>query len=174
MRRRSPKKAALVQAPSPDDDLRAGLIRDAIIRAGLSQGAAEWQSYDAVPEQAPVKRQKVDETATAGKATEIMKPAIEDRGVDRLHWPLEDFAAQPPTLQDYALSPIETELVWLRESLALSTEREESALKMLKACRIQLHKAYRMIALHHLNSFTCDTEMPPFADAQDTVFSTQH
>ena len=87
---------------------------------------------------------------------------------------MEDFAAQPLSLQDYALSPIETELVWLREALALSTEREESALKMLKACRIQLHKAYRMIAIHHLNSFTCDAEMPPFADAQDTALSTQH
>ena len=85
MRRRSPKKAALVQAPSPDDDFRAGIIRDAIIRAGLSNGAEEWQSSEKLPEQAPVKRPKVDETATAGQATEIMNPAIENRGVHPLY-----------------------------------------------------------------------------------------
>jgi hypothetical protein len=55
--------------------------------------------------------------------------------------------AQQWNKEDFALSPLEAELVSLREALALSTQREESSFQMLKALRIQLHKAYRMIAL---------------------------
>ena len=55
---------------------------------------------------------------------------------------------------------METELVFLREALAQSTEREETLTKMTKTLRIELHKAYRLIALQQLNSFTYDTETP--------------
>ena len=54
--------------------------------------------------------------------------------------------AQQWNKEDFALSPLEAELVSLREALALSTQREESSFQMLKALRIQLHKTYRMIA----------------------------
>ena len=179
MGRRSRKNTSAMQAPSQDDETRAAIIRDAIIRVGLSQGAQEWQSYDRLPEQAPAKRQKVDETATAGYAAEISKPvrseqaAPDDRTLYPLHWPVDDFAAQPATLQEFALSPLETEVIFLREALALSTQREESQLKTCNALRIQLHKAYRMIALHHLNNFTGDTELPPLPEFRNTVL-TQH
>ena len=162
-----------MQAPSPDDETRAAIIRDAIIRAGLSKGAEEWQSQ----EQAPVKRQKLDEAATAGYAKEIMNPArsepaaMDDRTLYPLHWPVDDFAAQPTTLQEFALSPLETEVVFLREALALSTQREESQLKTCNALRIQLHKAYRMIALHHLNNFSCDTELPSLPEFLNTALT---
>ena len=98
---------------------------------------------------------------------------MDDRTLYPLHWPVDDFAAQPTTLQEFALSPLETEVVFLREALALSTQREESQLQTCNALRIQLHKAYRMIAIHHLNSFTCDTEAPPFPEPQIAVL-TQH
>lgn len=99
---------------------------------------------------------------------------IEDRLACDLPWSVEDFAVQQPTLQDFALSPLETELLWLREALALSTKREESSLKMCNALRIQLHKAYRMIAVHQLNNFSCDTTMPIFPAPHEMPFSTQH
>ena len=125
-----------------------------------------------------MKRQKVDKAAPAGYAAQMMKPAqatLEPAAcVLPWPWPLEDFAAQPSSLQDYALSPLETEVLWLRAGLAQSTEREESLTTMLKACRIQLHKAYRMIALHHINNFVCDTEMPTFPDVQNTTLPTEH
>jgi hypothetical protein len=78
-------------------------------------------------------------------------------------WPVEQFAQQlqSSTLEEFALSPMETELVFLREALAQSTEREETLTKMTKTLRIELHKAYRLIALQQqLNSFTYDTETP--------------
>lgn len=168
-----------MQASLQTDEARAAIIRDAIIRAGLSKGAEEWQSCDRLPEQAPAKRQKVDEAATAGYAAEMSKPArseqaaIDDRTLYPLHWPVDDFAAQPTTLQEFALSPLETEVVFLREALALSTQREKSQLKTCNALRIQLHKAYRMIALHHLNNFTGDTELPPLSEFPNTDL-TQH
>ena len=181
MGRRSTKtvKRMRMQASSQDDETRAAIIRDAMIRAGLSNGAQEWLSYDQVPEQAPAKRQKLDEAGTAAYAQETTKPArgeqaaMDDRTLYPLHWPVDDFAAQPTTLQEFALSPLETEVVFLREALALSTQREESQLQTCNALRIQLHKAYRMIAIHHLNSFTCDTEAPPFPEPQIAVL-TQH
>ena len=90
-------------------------------------------------------------------------------------WPVDDFAVQQPTLQEFALSPLETELLWLREALALSTKREESSLKMCNALRIQLHKAYRLIALHQLNNFSCDTTtMAMLPTPQEMLFSTKH
>jgi hypothetical protein len=67
---------------------------------------------------------------------------------------------QSSTLEEFALSPLETEVIWLRAALAQSTEREESLTKMTKTLRIELHKAYRLIALQQLNTFTWDTEMP--------------
>jgi hypothetical protein len=83
-----------------------------------------------------------------------------------LPWPVEQFAAQlqSSTQEEPALSPLETEAAWLREALALSAQREESLQEHCKALRIQLHKAYRMIALYHLNGFSCDTEMPTFPE----------
>jgi hypothetical protein len=82
-----------------------------------------------------------------------------------LPWPVEQFAAQlqSSTQEEPALSPLETEAAWLREALALSAQREESLQEHCKALRIQLHKAYRMIALHHLNGFS-DTDMPTFPE----------
>ena len=178
---RPKKKDAPVQVAAPDDELRAGIIRDAMLHAGLLSSRAQDDQHLHNPQEAgpSTKRQKVDRAASAGYAAQIMRPAQLAAGEAKgeqaacaLPWPLEDFSAQAWSFQDYALSPIETELLFLREALAVSTEREESALKMLKACRIQLHKAYRMIALHHLNTFVCDPEMPTFPDA--TPLSTQH
>lgn len=172
-----------MQAMSPDDEMRAGIIRDAMMHAGLrTSRAQDEERQHKLPEAGPsMKRQKVDKAATAGYAAETMKPAqlaageaTGEQGACALAWPLEDFSAPPSSFQDYALSPIETELLFLREALSVSTKREESASKMLNACRIQLHKAYRLIALHQLNNFTCDIEMPRFPDSQDTPLSPPH
>jgi hypothetical protein len=73
--------------------------------------------------------------------------------------------AQQWNKEDFALSPLETELVSLREALALSTQREESSFQMLKGLRIQLHKAYRMIVLQQRDLFSSDPEMTPFPDS---------
>lgn len=172
-----------MQAMSRDDEARAGIIRNAMIHAGLcTSGAQDEERQHKLPEEAQsMKRQKVDKAATAEYAAEIMKPAQLAAGEAKgeqaacaVAWPLQDFSAPSSSFQDYALSPIETELLFLREALAVSTKREESASKMLNACRIQLHKAYRLIALHQLNNFTCDIEMPRFPDSQDTPLSPPH
>ena len=174
MGRRSRKNGAAVQASSVDDAIRAGIIRDAISRMTLPTAAQQIVNRHDIPAQPEptVKRQKLDEAATAGYATEIMNPArseqaaMDDRTLYPLHWPVDDFAAQPSSLHEYALSPLETEVIWLRAALAQSTEREECLTKMNKTLRIELHKAYRLIALQQLNSFTCDTEMPIFPGTQ--------
>jgi hypothetical protein len=82
--------------------------------------------------------------------------------------------AQPWAQEDVALFPLEAELVSLRAALALSTQREESSFQMLKALRIQLHKAYRMIALQQSDLFSSDAEMTPFPDSPESAFSTKH
>ena len=79
--------------------------------------------------------------------------------------------AQQAPAQDWN---VEAELVSLREALALSTQREESSFQMLKALRIQLHKAYRMIALQQYDLFSSDPEMTPFPDSPGSAVSTQH
>lgn len=79
--------------------------------------------------------------------------AIEDDTACIAPWTVEDSAAQASSLQEFALSPLETEVLWLREALALSTKREESSLQICKDLRIQVHKAYRMIALNQLRNF---------------------
>jgi len=80
---------------------------------------------------------------------------------------------QPWPQEDLALSPLEDELVSLRAALALSAQREESSFQMLKALRIQLHEAYRMIALQQRDLFSSDLEMTPFPDSPQSAFSTQ-
>jgi hypothetical protein len=178
---RSRNKGPPVQATTPDDEVRARIIRDAMMHAGLpSSRAQDEQHQHNLPEAGPsMKRQKVDKAAPAGYAAQMTRPAQlaagEAKGEQAAWapaWPLDDFSAQTSGFQDYALSPIETELLFLREALSVSTKREESAAKMLNACRIQLHKAYRMIALHQLSTFTCDTEMPRFSE--DTPLSPPH
>ena len=74
---RAKKKDPPVQATSPDDELRAGIIRDAMIHAGLGTfGAQQHKQQHKLPEDAPEqKRQKVDTAATAGYAAQMMKPA---------------------------------------------------------------------------------------------------
>ena len=184
MGRRSRKNGAAVQASSVDDAIRAAIIRDAISRMTLPTSAPQIVNRHDIPAQPEptVKRQKLDEEPTAGYACQIMKPVelaasstiapqttIEERSacvLPALPWPVEDFAAQPSSLQEYGLSPLETEVIWLRAALAQSTEREECLTKMNKTLRIELHKAYRLIAVQQLNSFTCDTEMPIFPGTQ--------
>ena len=176
---RARKNAVPAQASSIDDAIRAAIIRDAISRMALPTSAAQIANHhDNRPEpQPPVKRQKLEEAGTVGSGAEMQLPAcstiasqpeIEDHAPCVLPWPVEDFAGQlqSSTLEEYALSPLETELVFLREALALSTKREESLTKMTKTLRIELHKAYRLIALQQLNNFTCDTEMPIFPGTQ--------
>jgi len=82
--------------------------------------------------------------------------------------------AHPWPQEDVALSPLEAELVSLRAALALSAKREESSFQMLKDLRIQIHKAYRLIALQQHDLFSSDPEMTPFPDSPESVFSTQH
>jgi hypothetical protein len=82
--------------------------------------------------------------------------------------------AQPWPTEDVALPPLEAELVSLRAALALSAQREESSFQMLKALRIQLHKAYRMIALQQRDLFSSDPEITPFSDSPESAFLTQH
>ena len=167
------KNAAHVQPSSVDDAIRAAIIRDAISRMALPTSAAQIANHhDNRPEpQPPVKRQKLEEAGTVGSGAQMQLPAcstiasqpeIEDHAPCVLPWPVEDFAGQlqSSTLEEFALSPLETELIWLRAALAQSTEREESLAKMTKTLRIELHKAYRMIALQQLNTFTWDTGMP--------------
>jgi hypothetical protein len=104
----------------------------------------------------------------------MMRPACAQHAAQSVQetvevpWPVEQFAQQlqSSTLEEFALSPMETELVFLREALAQSTEREETLTKMTKTLRIELHKAYRLIALQQLNSFTCDTETPMYPATQ--------
>jgi len=81
-------------------------------------------------------------------------PLVEQVGIqDATAWTVQDSAPHAWSLQEFALSPLETEVLWLREALALSTKREESSSQICKELRIQLHKAYRMIALHHMTNF---------------------
>ena len=184
MGRRSKHNPEPMQVVWPEDEIREAILRDAIKRTGLLDRNAEEQ-HSHVPQ----KRQKVDTTATTSECvafgspkghslSELLcaeQPKVEQAAVAcDAPWPVDDFAVQQPTLQDFALSPLETELLWLREALALSTKREESSLKMCNALRIQLHKAYRLIAVHQLNNFSCDTTMPMFPTLQETAFSTQH
>jgi hypothetical protein len=170
---RARKKDAPVQASSIDDAIRQAIIRDAIGRMALP---ATHGGNPAQPEPT-VKRQKLDEVATVASGVEMQLPAwstivsqpeIEDHGPCVLPWPVEDFAGQlqSSTLEEFALSPLETEVIWLRAALAQSTEREESLTKMNKTLRIELHKAYRLIALQQLNNFTCDTGIPVFPGTQ--------
>jgi len=158
---------APVQTSSIDDAIRQAIIRDAIGRMALPASAAQIANHrDNLPEPEPtVKRQKLDEAATAGSSAEMQLPpwstiasqqAYEDHAPCVLPWPVEDFAGQlqSSTLEEFALSPLETEVIWLRAALAQSTEREESLAKMNKTLRIELHKAYRLIALQQLNNFS--------------------
>ncbi len=82
--------------------------------------------------------------------------------------------AQQWNQEDFELSSLEAESVSLRAALALSAQREESSFHMLKALRIQLHKAYRMIALQQCDLFSSDPDMTPFPDSPESAFSTQH
>jgi hypothetical protein len=156
---------------SKDDEVRAGIIQDAIRRAGLHRNQPCEQART-------VKRQKVEAAVPVAHAAEILpavqlppfsavaaKAATEDASSCVLPWPVEQFAVelQSSTPEEPGLSPLETEAAWLREALALSAQREESLQEHCKALRIQLHKAYRMIALHHLNGFS-DTDMPTFPE----------
>jgi hypothetical protein len=176
---RARKKEAPVQASSIDDAIRQAIIRDAIGRMALLTSAAQIANHRGnLQEPEPtVKRQKLDEAATVASGVEMQLPAwstivsqpeIEDHGPCVLPWPVEDFAGQlqSSTLEEFALSPLETEVIWLRAALAQSTEREESLTKMNKTLRIELHKAYRLIALQQLNNFTCDTGIPVFPGTQ--------
>jgi hypothetical protein len=177
------KQDVPVRAASIDDAIRAAIIRDCISRVGChATGPENLAQNDKPREPEPTaKRQKLDAAATAAYAAEMTQPvqlpacstivsqaAFEDRSACVLPWPVDDFAAQlqSSTLEEFALSPLETELVFLREALTLSTKREESLTKMTKTLRIELHKAYRLIALQQLNNFTCDTEMPIFPGTQ--------
>jgi len=170
MGRRSTKDAAPARAASVDDAIRAAIIKDCISRAVQEAPNAQAPMHQfKPPEQEPTaKRQKLGEAAPAAYAAEMMRPAYAQqaaKGVQEtveIPWPVEQFALQlqSSTLEEFALSPMETELVFLREALAQSTEREETLTKMTKTLRIELHKAYRLIALQQLNSFTYDTETP--------------
>ena len=140
-----------MQASSNDDAVRADIIRDAMNRAGFHTSGTH---HHELPEQ-------------------VEEAGMQHSSACDPPWPVEHFAAQPSSLEDFALSPLETEVIFLRAALAQSTEREEYLSNMTKTLRIQLHKAYRMIALHHLNSFTCDTDMPPSPASQHNA-STQH
>jgi len=81
--------------------------------------------------------------------------------------------AQQWLQEDVPLSPLEDELVSLRSALALSSQREESSFQMLKALRLQLHEAYRMIALQQRDLFSSDLEMTPFPDSPESASSTK-
>ena len=165
MGRKANKKVEYTDAALIDDKVRAGIIQEAIRRAGLHAHT--------------VKREKVENAVPVAHTAEILpavqlprfstvaaQAATEDPSSCVLPWPVEQFAAQlqSSTQEEPALSPLETEAAWLREALALSAQREESLQEHCKALRIQLHKAYRMIALYHLNGFSCDTEMPTFPE----------
>ena len=170
MGRRSTKDAAPAHAACIDDAIRAAIIKDCISRATQNAPNAQASMYQCKPpEQEPTgKRQKLCEAAPAAYATEMMRPAYAQqvaKGVQEavdVPWPVDQFAQQlqSSTLEEFALSPMETELIFLREALAQSTEREETLTKMTKTLRIELHKAYRLIALQQLNSFTYDTDTP--------------
>ena len=165
-----------VRAASIDDAIRAAIIRDCISRATQNAPNEQASMHQCKPpEQEPTgKRQKLCEAAPAAYATEMMCPAYAQQAAKVLQeavevpWPVEHFAQQlqSSTLEEFALSPMETELVFLREALAQSTEREETLTKMTKTLRIELHKAYRLIALQQLNSFTCDTRTPMYPGTQ--------
>ena len=129
-----------MQAPSKDDEIRAAIIQDAIGRCGLH---ASDTHLDQLQEQ-----------------DEPQGMQHQDRTVCAPPWPVQDHAPQQPSLEDFvrgfAPSPLETEVLWLRAALAQSTEREESLVRMTKTLRIELHKAYRLLALQQLNSCTWD------------------
>jgi len=158
---------------SKDDEVRAGIIQNCIRRAGFKTSHAQ----DVETHEGPAKKQRtMQETETAACAAGTVPSGMqysrlqdfpcqdvafecEQQGI-QYHteciapWTVQDSVPLASSLQEFALSPLETEVLWLREALAMSTKREESSLQMCKELRIQLHKAYRMIALHHLTTFT--------------------
>jgi hypothetical protein len=133
MGRRSTKNAAPIRAASIDDAIRAAIIRDCIGRNGYNASNVEASTLQCkLPEQEPTsKRQKLDEAAPAGYAVELMRSADAQhaakgaKGVVELPWPVQHFAVhlQSSTLEEFSLSPMETELVHVRQRRPLPHPR---------------------------------------------------
>jgi hypothetical protein len=158
-----------MQATSKEDAIRAGIIRDAIKRAGLMKPSTDQTNpVEQVPLPAAKKRRKRQHAASAActpQAASHLPPGVKVHEAEIEHffatdptWTLDECAVQALPAAELAKLPLETELASLRTALALSAEREKSALQTMKALRIQLHKAYRFIALQQLNSFSIDEQ----------------
>ena len=137
MGRRSRKDAAPAHAACIDDAIRAAIIKDCISRATQNAPNAPASMHQCKPpeEEPTVKRQKLGEAAPAAYAAYAQQAAKVLHEAVEVPWPVEHFAQQlqSSTLEEFALSPMETELVFLREALAQSTEREETLTKMQSA-----------------------------------------
>ena len=81
---------------------------------------------------------------------------------------------QPWPRIDVAPLAIQEELNSLRTALALSRQREESSFQMLKAMRIHLHHAYRLIASQQRDHVGSCLELNTFPDSPQSGFSSQH
>ncbi len=158
-----------MQATLKEDAIRAGIIRDAIKRAGLMKPSTdETNPAEQMPLPAAKKRRKRKHAASSACTPHAASqlPAgvkVHDAEIEHFFatdptWTLDECAVQALPAAELAQLPLETELASLRTALALSAEREKSALQTMKALRIQLHKAYRFIALQQLNSFSIDEQ----------------
>jgi hypothetical protein len=157
-----------MQATPTDDDMRAAIIRDAIRRAGLLKPETPTTSTAVQAPQPQVKKRK---RGRKPASAECSVPAVsigacevngEQQEIEQYFasdptWTAEDVADEPLSAQEFAPS-LEAQVASLRADLALAAEREKSALELIKTLRIQLHKAYRLIAIQQINSFSVDKE----------------
>jgi hypothetical protein len=81
---------------------------------------------------------------------------------------------QPWPRVDVAPVAIQEEVNSIRTALALSRQREESSFQMLKAMRLHLHHAYRLIASQQRDHVGSGLEQNTFPDSPQSRFSSQH
>ena len=153
-----------MQATPTDDEMRAAIIRDAIRRAGLLKPETPTTSTAV---QAPLPQVKKRKRGRKPASAQCSVPAVsngacevngEQQEIEQYFasdptWTAEDVADEPSPAQEFSL---EAQVASLRADLALAAEREKSALELIKTLRIQLHKAYRLIAIQQINSFSVD------------------